>query len=103
VPERILGVRAGGVEALVDYFDPSAELIAPAEWPEARVDWGHNGVRRVWAAWSEQFDDFHTDLARIIDCGGDRVIALMTQRGRIKESERELEQRVAVDFEIQRR
>jgi ketosteroid isomerase-like protein len=87
----------GGVEAMLHYFDPDVELVAPPQWPDDRIGRGHDGVKQVFAAWAAQFDDFTFDPPeRIIDAGADRVVVLLNQRGRIKGSQAELEQPVGL-------
>jgi ketosteroid isomerase-like protein len=97
--EAIAAYNRGGLEALLPYFDPNVELIAPPQWPDDRVGWGHEGVREVDAAWRGQFDDFRMDPQRIIDAGGGRIVALYTMRGRIKGSDTLVEQSAGVLYE----
>lgn len=51
-------------------------------------------------SWDNGFDDFHVDPARVIDAGERGVFMLYTLRGRIKDSEGELGQAVALRFEF---
>jgi ketosteroid isomerase-like protein len=81
-----------GIDAMLDYFDPSAELIAPPNWPEERVLHGHAGVRQVMAGWDEQFGGYRLDLQRVIDAGDDSVLALSKNYVRIEGSDREFVQ-----------
>jgi ketosteroid isomerase-like protein len=90
----------GDFEAVLPDFDPNVELVAPPQWPDDRVGWGHDGVRNVMVAWTRQFDDFRIDPSRMIDAGGDRIVVLSTQRGRIKGSDSWVEHRVGVLHEL---
>jgi ketosteroid isomerase-like protein len=90
----------GGIEAALEYFDPEGELVTPPEWMEDRVMRGHDGMRKIQADWDEQFDDFRVDPGRIIDAGENGVVALFTQRGRMKRTDHELEQPVGFHFEF---
>ena len=89
----------GGVEAVIEYLDPDVEWVAPREWLEEPVYYGHDGVRTVSAIWREIFDDYRLDLEEIIDAG-DHVVALVTRRGCIKRSGDPIEQRIGYDWTI---
>ena len=84
-----------GVEATLEHFDSEVEWIGPPEWPEGRMYKGHDGIRRLAAAWGENFDEYRVDPDRLIDAG-DRVVALANQRGRIKGSAVPIAQEVGV-------
>jgi ketosteroid isomerase-like protein len=90
----------GGTEAMLEYYDPDAELVAPPEWPEERVLWGHDGVRQIVANWEEQFDDFRIDLDKVTGIGENSVLALFIICGRIKGSDREVVQPTALHLEF---
>ena len=100
VYETAAAYNRGGVEAALEYFDRNVELVAPPEWPEDRVGWGHAGARKVYSDWAQQFDDFRLGEGRVIDAGENGVVALFTQRGRIRGSDRELEQPVGMHYEV---
>jgi ketosteroid isomerase-like protein len=94
----IAAFNDGGVEAALEYLDPSVQWIGPSEWLEDRVYEGYPGVRRLASLWIENFDEFRLDLERVIDAG-DRAIALIIQRGRIKGSGDEIEQQIGYEWE----
>ena len=83
VRDTLAAFNRGGVKAALDYFDPSIEWLGPPEWLEERLYKGHDGIRKIAAVWTENFDNYWLDLEKTIDAG-DRVIALVYQRGRIK-------------------
>ena len=99
VRDTLAAFNRGGVEAALDYFDPSIEWLAPPEWLEQRLYKGHDGIREIAAVWTENFDEYRLDLERAIGAG-DRVIALVYQRGRIKGSGNEIEQPIGYDWEV---
>ena len=88
-----------GLEATLGYFHPDVEWIVP-EWLEGEAFQGHDGVRRAFALMDEVFDHYRLDLKEVIDCPGDRVVALLYQRGVIKGTDSEIEQQLAYDVEI---
>jgi ketosteroid isomerase-like protein len=99
VRDTLAAFNRGGVEAALDYFDPNIEWLGPPEWLEERLYKGHDGIRKIAAVWTENFDDYRLDLEKAIDAG-DRVIALVYQRGRIKGSGNEIEQPIGYDWEV---
>jgi ketosteroid isomerase-like protein len=99
VRDTLAAFNRGGVEAALDYFDPDIEWLGPPEWLEQRLYKGHDGIRKIAAVWTENFNDYRLDLEKAIDAG-DRVIALVYQRGRIKGSGNEIEQPIGYDWEV---
>jgi ketosteroid isomerase-like protein len=88
-----------GIEATLENFDGEVEWIGPPEWPDDRTYKGHDGIRRLAAAWGENFDEYRVDPDRLIDAG-DRVVALANQRGRIKGSAVPIAQEVGVIWTV---
>ena len=88
-----------GLEATLSYFHPDVEWIVP-EWLEGQTFHGHDGVRRAFALMDEVFEHYRLDVEKIVDCPGDRVVALLYQRGLIKGTDSEIEQQIAYDVEI---
>src|SRR2546430_1184893 len=85
--------------AALSHFHPDVEWVVP-EWLEGEAFQGHDGVRRAYALMDDVFDHYRLDLEKIIDCSSDRVVALLYQRGLIKGTDSEIEQRIAYDVEI---
>ena len=52
-------------------------------WPEQQVYAGADGARAFLTEWSDAWDDWELELDALHDAG-DRVVALMHQRGRSK-------------------
>jgi ketosteroid isomerase-like protein len=63
-----------------------------SRWLDDSVYRGHRGMRRLAAAFSENFDDFRFEVHDIRDAQ-DRVVALVEMIGRIKRSGAEVSQR----------
>jgi ketosteroid isomerase-like protein len=80
---------AEGIDAALSFFSPDAPLDG---WLDDSAYRGHGGLRRIQAAFSENFDDFRYDVHDILDAQ-DRVVALVDMIGRIKHSESEVSQR----------
>ena len=54
-------------------------------WPEQQTYAGVNGTREFLTAWGEAWDDWELELRDLLDAG-DRVLAIMLQRGRSRTS-----------------
>ena len=76
--------NTGGVEAALACIHPEIAWYGPPEWLEQEVYSGHQGLRELDESWRQSFDEYGLDLERVIDLGGNRVLALLVQRGRIK-------------------
>src|SRR5262245_35424845 len=81
-----------GVEAALQYVDPEVEWWAPTEWLEDRLYRGHEGLRELAALWNQQFDEYGLAAERFVELGGEQVLALLHQRGRIKGTDDPIEQ-----------
>jgi ketosteroid isomerase-like protein len=73
-----------GIEAILAIADPEIEWTMDAGWLEDQTYKGHDGLRKLSAMFVENLDDYRWDVERVID-SGDRVAALVYQRGRAKE------------------
>ncbi len=76
---------AGGVEAALPYMAPDSVLYPFPEWPGPSEYHGRDGLRRILAEWTENFDDFEFEIHEI-RAVGDRVLLLAELVGRIKGS-----------------
>ena len=99
VRRTIEAFSSEGIEAALAYLDPEIEWIAPPDWLEDPVYNGHDGMRKLAAAWRENFDEYRMDWERGFDTG-DHVVALITQRGRVKGSDDQIDQRIGYAWEV---
>jgi ketosteroid isomerase-like protein len=99
VRRTIEAFNRDGVEAAIEYLGVDIDWVAPPEWLEESVYRGHEGIRRIAAQWTENFDQYRLSIEELIDVG-DRVLALLVQRGRIKESGDPIEQRIGHVWEV---
>jgi ketosteroid isomerase-like protein len=83
-----------GVDAALPLFDDAVTWMAPPEWMDQPVYCGHQGLRDLYDIWDCNFDDFELDLEDIQTIG-DRVVALMFLRGRIKGTKQDIQQRAS--------
>lgn len=91
---------AGGVDASLEHIHPEITWNAPPEWLEKRVYSGYEGIRELAASWEENFEQYHLDIARLVELDDGRAFALVYQRGTITGSVDEIEQAVAFLAEI---
>jgi ketosteroid isomerase-like protein len=75
----------GGVEALLPFCAPDVVWYSAAEWVEDPVYRGHDGVRKLTAAFTDNFDDWGWEVHEIRDVGT-QVVTLVEMIGRIKDS-----------------
>jgi ketosteroid isomerase-like protein len=87
-------VNSEGLEAVVPFMSPDVEVVPPPDWPEASAARGLEQVQHLARQWIESFEDFTVDLERIVEPGGDRVVAFVYDRGRIKGSDAEIDARL---------
>ena len=80
--------------ALAEFIDPDAELHDIVEMPDGAVYRGHEGARRMWAQWTEMWEEFRFSLEEATDLGGDDVLALVRAVGRVRGTDVPVEVRV---------
>ena len=83
---------AEGIDAALSFCSPDVVWYPSDRWLDGPAYRGHDGMRRLSAAFSENFDDFRYEVHDIHDAQ-DRVVALVDMTGRIKRSESEVSQR----------
>jgi ketosteroid isomerase-like protein len=84
---------AEGIDAALSFFSPDFIWYPTDRWLDGSDYRGHEGMRRLSAAFSENFDDFRYEVHDIRDAQ-DRVVALVDMTGRIKHSGAEVSQRL---------
>jgi ketosteroid isomerase-like protein len=85
--------RAEGIDAALSFFSPDLVWYPTDRWLDDSAYRGHDGMRRVAAAFSENFDDFRFHVHEMRDAQ-DRVVARVDMTGRIKHSGAEVSQRL---------
>jgi ketosteroid isomerase-like protein len=90
-----------GIEAALVHVHPELVWLAPPEWLEKSVYEGHEGIRELAASWGQNFEQYRVEIDRIVELEDGRALALLMQRGTIKDSGAEVEQPVAWITEFQ--
>jgi ketosteroid isomerase-like protein len=87
--ELVLGafrtLDAEGLEAALAFFAPDCVWYTTDRWLEGSAYRGHEGMRHLNAAFTENFDDWGWNVRDTRDAD-DRVIALAEMMGQIKGS-----------------
>ena len=83
--------KRGDVAAVLAAVDPSVVIVQPLELGGS-TQHGHAGVIEALGMWPEEWDDYETDLVRIIDAG-EHVVVVAEQRGRSRGTGLELDAR----------
>jgi ketosteroid isomerase-like protein len=69
-------------------------------WPDASEYAGPDGLDDFFAKWTEPYEDWDMDVRKILDAGGDRVVALVTQRGRLRGADSWVELRFGLVYTL---
>jgi ketosteroid isomerase-like protein len=88
---RAFGAR--GVDAALAFFSPDVVWYTSDRWLDGSAYRGHEGMRTVMAAFTENFDDFRFEVHDIRGAQ-ERVVALADMVGRIRNSGAEVSQRL---------
>ena len=84
---------AEGIEAALVFYAPDCVWYPTDRWLEGSAYRGHDGMRSLQAAFTENFDDFRFEVHDTRDAQ-DRVVALIDMTGRIRHSGAEVSQRL---------
>ncbi len=68
-------------ELIPQVADPAIEWTEDPTRADSRVYRGHDGVLASWKQWLEQWDEYSTEVERVVDCGED-VFVDARERGR---------------------
>jgi uncharacterized protein len=91
----------GDMDALLELCDDDIAITQPPDLPgipgEQR---GHSGVLEALAIWPEQWEDYRSELVRIVADRGDLVVVTARTRGRGKQSGVQVEMDFAFVFTV---
>jgi ketosteroid isomerase-like protein len=86
-----------GPEGLMDYVAPDGVAYTASEWVEGSEHRGHDGLRFLLSAWTENFDDWAVRDFELREAG-DSVVALFEHGGRVRATETTISQRMGAVF-----
>jgi len=84
---------ADGIDASLSFVSPDVVWYPTDRWLDDSAYRGHDGMRMLAAAFSENFDDFRYEVHDTRDAG-DRVVVLVDMIGGIKQSGAEVSWRL---------
>ncbi len=87
----------GGIEALLEFATEHGVWRTAPEFIDAPEYRGHDGLRSLFAVFTETLDDWTFDLINIRDAG-DSVVALVDHGGKIKGTDTPIRQPMGVVF-----
>src|SRR4249919_1817183 len=70
-------------------------------WPDQLVFHGFDGFTEFLNAWREPYDDWSMAVEQILDADGDRVVAALAQRGRLRGSDTDVGLRYGVVYTVE--
>jgi ketosteroid isomerase-like protein len=98
-------VDSGHADAqrLTEFFAPDVtwEFATVGGWPEDRVFRGFDEFLAFRDEWTQPFDEWSYEAEKILDAGGNRVVAKFRQRGKPRGSDSWVEQRYAIVYAIE--
>jgi ketosteroid isomerase-like protein len=68
-------------ELIAELCHPDIEWVEDPHRADGQVHRGHEGVRRSWERWLENWDEYEGEPERFID-GGDEVLVVAREQGR---------------------
>jgi ketosteroid isomerase-like protein len=87
--------------AVLALYDPDVELDnTRLHIVSGGVYRGHEGLRSFFRQWNEAWESVDYELDELIDVGADRVVSVVTRRGRGRSSGAEVEIQVALLFTV---
>jgi len=69
-------------------------------WPEQGEFRGLDQFMGFLQRWVEPYEDWQIDVEEVIDSGGDRVVAVLHQKGRLRDSESWVEMHYAIVYTV---
>jgi ketosteroid isomerase-like protein len=84
-----------GIDVALSFFGPDFVWYTTDRWVDGSAYRGHDGMRRLTAAFTENFDNFRFEVGDLRDAK-DRVVALIHMTGRIKGSQTPISQPVGL-------
>ena len=87
VRQAVAAFIQGNSERLIELSDPQIEYDVSRTSPESRVVRGPEEVLAVLEEWVDTWDEHQVELVELIDAGSERVVAVIYERGKLKDSE----------------
>jgi ketosteroid isomerase-like protein len=70
-------------------------------WPDQPAYHGVHGFRTFLSAWTEPYEDWSMGTEQLFDAGGDQVVAVVMQRGRLRGSDSDVGLRYGIVYTVE--
>ncbi len=70
-------------------------------WPDQPEFHGSEAFAEFMSAWRAPYDNWSMSVDQILDGGGDKVVALVAQRGRLPGSNADVQQRYGIVYTVE--
>jgi hypothetical protein len=108
MPEENVAIVRRGVEEFIATGRLSAEVADDfvwdmnnyRGWPDEPLYHGRDEFYEFMAAWRGPYDDWHLTLDDVLDPGGEHILALMTQKGKLRGSDSDVQLQFALLYTI---
>ena len=92
-------------QRLAEFYAPDAtfDLGTYSGWPGRNQTRGLDEFLEFRAAWMEPYDDWSYDVEKILDAGGNEVVATFHQRGKLRDSDSWVEMRYGIVYTVEER
>jgi ketosteroid isomerase-like protein len=90
------------IDELIAISDPDIEFVSIFAGMEGRTYRGYDGFREYFADMSDTWAEFHRDIEKMIDAGGDKVVVFFRLRGTARVSGVPVDERVTTVFELRK-
>src|SRR6478609_10602914 len=77
-------------EAVAPFVHPDFECVVRGIADEVKTYTGLDGLRTSWLDWMAPWVSYRSEIDKAIDLGGDRVLLLFNDFGRLKDSLQEV-------------
>jgi ketosteroid isomerase-like protein len=77
----------GDLDVMREFLDPAFEFDVTRTDLNPRVYHGLEGLLELMGEWTSTWDDYEFEVAELIEAGEDRVVGILHERGRMKDSD----------------
>jgi ketosteroid isomerase-like protein len=77
----------GDLDKIRQFLDPAFEFDVTRTDLNPRVYHGLEGLLELMSEWTSTWDDYEFEVADLVEAGEDRVVGVLRERGRMKDSD----------------
>ncbi|MEK6252713.1 MAG: nuclear transport factor 2 family protein [Actinomycetota bacterium] len=87
VREGAEALARGDLDGMREFLDPAVELDVTRTDLNPRVYHGLEGLLELMSEWTSTWDEYEFEVADLVEAAEDRVVGILRERGRMKDSE----------------